>query len=157
MNGVFRLHPPRGRLQQKCPAIERDRAVELVERDRVKGALPARSSFPPACLPRRSIGNVGRRRSDGAVPHWRSEMTGKVSGMLKALIEIRDEQRRVREAQQQTNERIDALERTVATELRSVGAVLIDVRDLLRDRLDVRDQVHDHEHRIAALERRPAR
>lgn len=84
-------------------------------------------------------------------------MTGKVSGMLKALIEIRDEQRRVREAQQQTNERIDALERTVATELRSVGAVLIDVRDLLRDRLDVRDQVHDHEHRIAALERRPAR
>ncbi len=67
-------------------------------------------------------------------------MSGKVSNTLTVLIEIRDRQ--------------DSLENTVMTEMRAVAAVLQDVRDLLRDRLDVRDTVVDHERRIAALERR---
>jgi len=67
-------------------------------------------------------------------------MSGKVSNTLKVLMEIRDRQ--------------DSLEHTVVTEMRAVAAVLHDVRDILRDRLDVRDTVVDHERRIAALERR---
>ena len=74
-------------------------------------------------------------------------MTGKVSNTLRALNELRDEQAR-------TGARIEQLEQVVSSELRAVAAVLIDVRDLLRDRLDVRDEFRDHERRIAALERR---
>lgn len=73
-------------------------------------------------------------------------MPAKVSPTLRVLFELRDEQRR-------TNARLDALESSLAGELRSVGSVLVDVRDLLRDRLDVRDRVEDHERRIASLER----
>lgn len=73
-------------------------------------------------------------------------MPAKVSPTLRALLELRDEQRR-------TNARLDALESSLAGELRAVGSVLVDVRDLLRDRLDVRDRVEDHERRIASLER----
>jgi hypothetical protein len=74
-------------------------------------------------------------------------MSGKVTGTLKALLEIREEQRRMREE-------LTELKGSVVGELQGVTAVLVDVRDLLRDRLDLRDEVRDHERRIAALERR---
>ncbi|MFO0713323.1 MAG: hypothetical protein U0353_25940 [Sandaracinus sp.] len=74
-------------------------------------------------------------------------MSGKVSSTLRVLMQIRDEQAAMRA-------RMDALESTVTLEMRAVASVLVDVRDLLRDRLDVRDTVRDHEQRIAALERR---
>ena len=90
---------------------------------------------------------------------------------LKVLNEIRDEQRRMRQdivglradvaglrdEMAGVPARVDHLEGALTTELRAVGAVLVDVRDLLRDRLDVRDTVNDHERRIRALERRPRR
>lgn len=55
-------------------------------------------------------------------------MPAKVSPTLRVLFELRDGQRR-------TNERLDALESSLAGELRAVGAVLVDVRELLRERL----------------------
>ncbi len=88
-------------------------------------------------------------------------MAGKVSPTLRVLHELRDGQRGLERAQAETNERlerltsrVDSLEVTVARELRAVATVLIDVRDLLRDRLDIRDRVENHEQRIASLERR---
>ena len=74
-------------------------------------------------------------------------MSGKVSTTLKVLGELRAEQAR-------TRDEVERLREVVATELRAVAAVMIDVRDMLRDRLDVRDEGRDHERRIAALERR---
>ncbi len=74
-------------------------------------------------------------------------MSGKVSNTLKVLMEIRDRQDSLEAS-------VASLEQTVTTEMRAVAAVLLDVRDILRDRLDVRDTVVDHERRIAALERR---
>ena len=69
----------------------------------------------------------------------------KVSQTLKALNEIRTEMGAVRD-------RLDALEASLAGELRAVGAVMGQVRDLLADRLDQRDRIEDHEIRIRKLE-----
>jgi hypothetical protein len=90
-------------------------------------------------------------------------MPGKVSPTLRALLEIRDE---LREHRRLTDERFAELTGRVArletgvtahatrvsTELVEVTAVMKDVRELLRERLDLRDRVEDHEQRIAALE-----
>lgn len=61
-------------------------------------------------------------------------MSGKVTGTLKALLEIREEQRRMREELTE----LKGIEERVVGELQGVSAVLVDVRDLLRDRLDLR-------------------
>ena len=74
-------------------------------------------------------------------------MTAKVNRTLQVLTEIRDEQRR-------TRERLETLETTVATEMNATAMVLRDIHGLLRDRLDQRDRVDDHERRIQRLERR---
>lgn len=91
-------------------------------------------------------------------------MTGKVSTTLKVLNELRDEQRRVRaemghvrEEVAHVRDEVVQLGQVVTTELRAVAGVMVDVRELLRERLDLRDDVRDHERRIAALERRPRR
>jgi phage shock protein A len=66
---------------------------------------------------------------------------------------------------EQTNDRLErhieetrrgfaSLETRLASELVAVGKTLGEVRDLLRDRLDQRDRLDDHEQRIYALERR---
>lgn len=95
-------------------------------------------------------------------------MSGKVSSTLKALHEMRQEQQRMREQLAEMHGTVMALgenmvalgERTheqavrLATEVHDVNATLVDVRELLRARLDLRDEVRDHERRIAALERR---
>jgi hypothetical protein len=73
-------------------------------------------------------------------------MAEKVSRTLQVLIEMRDEMRK-------TNERIDHLETTMAEQFTGVAAVLRDMHVLLRDRLDQRDRVDDHERRITQLER----
>jgi hypothetical protein len=59
-----------------------------------------------------------------------------------------------------TSTRVERVERRqresevrLATEIVAVAQAVIEVRDLLRDRLDVRERVDDHERRIAALER----
>lgn len=69
----------------------------------------------------------------------------KVSQTLKALNEIRKEVGAF-------GARLDSLEESLAGELRAVGAVMAQVRDLLADRLDQRDRIEDHEHRIRKLE-----
>ena len=81
----------------------------------------------------------------------------KISSTLKALLELREEQRKMHEEQillrEQVIGRIDSLETTFSREMRAVTGVLVDVRELLRDGL-VRDQIADHERRLTALERR---
>lgn len=59
-----------------------------------------------------------------------------------------------------TNGRLDGLERRrteselrVATELVALSGAVRDVKDLLRERLDDRDRIDDHEKRLQALER----
>ena len=74
-------------------------------------------------------------------------MPPRVSQTLRALLELRKDHERLRSEVVQMRE-------DVTHELRGVSAVLVDVRDLLRDRLDVRDQVVDHERRLTALEKR---
>jgi len=85
----------------------------------------------------------------------------KVSPTLLVLREIRDQLK-------ETNTRLDAVERgldaverrqtdtetRLASELVAVAKAVGEVRDVLRDRLEVRDRVEDHERRIAALEHR---
>lgn len=80
---------------------------------------------------------------------------------MVVLREIRDELKGTNERLDRVEQGVGALERRqtesevrLASELVSVGKTIGEVRDLLRDRLDVRDRVDDHEHRIAALERR---
>jgi hypothetical protein len=74
-------------------------------------------------------------------------MPGKVSPTLRALLEIRDRIGGL-------DTRLATVEGVLATDLVQIVAALHEVRDLLRDRLDLRDQVVDHEHRISALEAR---
>jgi hypothetical protein len=91
---------------------------------------------------------------------------------IEILKDIRDESRK-------TNERVDALERTLereggalrsemkqrrgearetevrlATELVAVAGAVREVRDLLREDRVLRDRVDDHERRIVAMEHR---
>jgi hypothetical protein len=98
-------------------------------------------------------------------------MPAKVSATLKVLHEIRDEirgvkaevadvRREVADVRRVSDERFDWIVRRtadveirIASELSTVGSALVEVKDLLRDRLDVRDKVEDHERRIALLER----
>jgi hypothetical protein len=83
---------------------------------------------------------------------------------IEILKDIRDETRK-------TNERVDALERTVvkeigsvrgearqtevrlATELVAVAGAVREVRDLLREDRALLQRVDDHERRITAMER----
>jgi len=81
-------------------------------------------------------------------------MPAKVSQTLRALLEIRDEQRRSRADHERLRGEVVQMRDEVTHELRGVSAVLVDVRDLLRERLDLRDQVGDHERRLTALEKR---
>ncbi len=81
-------------------------------------------------------------------------MPAKVSRTLRALLEIRDEQRRSRAGHERLRGEVVQMRDEVTHELRGVSAVLVDVRDLLRERLDLRDQVGDHERRLTALEKR---
>lgn len=89
----------------------------------------------------------------------------KISNTLQALLELREEQRKMREEQRMIRQeqvllrehvigRLESMETTFSREIRGVAGVLVDVRELLRDRLDLRDQVGDHERRLTALERR---
>ncbi len=84
----------------------------------------------------------------------------KVDRTLQALHEIRD-------AVKTTNARLDAAievlghrindsEIRLATEMVAVVRAVDGVRDVLRERLDDRERVEDHERRIAQLERRRA-
>jgi hypothetical protein len=88
----------------------------------------------------------------------------------EVLVQIRDELHRTREqlsgglhelgdALQETNDRLDRLERRqtedalrLATELVAVASAVGEVRDLLRDQRIERDRLEDHERRIAKLE-----
>jgi hypothetical protein len=71
---------------------------------------------------------------------------------------------RVEERQATSDQRLEATqsrlveaEIRLATELVMVSKTMGEVRDLLRDRLDQRDRVDDHEKRLHALEHKPAR
>jgi chromosome segregation ATPase len=95
-------------------------------------------------------------------------MPPKVSRTLQVLIEMREEQRHMRkdiaelrhgltEVRDEVGEVRDGLAQlttVVTTELGATAAILRDIRTLLRDRLDLRDRVDDHEGRIRKLERR---
>ena len=86
---------------------------------------------------------------------------------LKVLTEIRDEARvsnkrlaRLEKGQTETNQSLGRLERRqtetelrLATELVAVVQAVNSVRELMGERLDVRDKVADHERRILELER----
>jgi uncharacterized coiled-coil DUF342 family protein len=91
-------------------------------------------------------------------------MVPKVSNTLRALHEIRDEVKELRgevkELRDDVNDRVGSLEQRqteteirLSTELGAVTRTLVEVRDLLRDRLDDRHRVDEHERRIQALER----
>ncbi len=91
---------------------------------------------------------------------------GKVSPTLRVLREIRDELREHRGILREHGEilrehggRFERLEKgqvemetRLASELTAVAGAMREIRDLLRDRLDDRDRVDDHEKRIRALE-----
>lgn len=86
----------------------------------------------------------------------------KVNPMLRVLTEIRDEVRGNGEALRetnarvaQTNDRVDRLAEgqvRLATEVVEVAKAIHTVRDLLRERLDDRDRLEQHEARIRSLE-----
>lgn len=88
-------------------------------------------------------------------------MAGKVNHTLVALREIREEigavrtdlRQEIAELREHTDARLVSLETRIATELIAVGGTLREVRDLLRESLDHRARLDDHEHRIGALER----
>ena len=71
----------------------------------------------------------------------------KISPTLRVLMEIRDRVSRLEQRQDRSEERI-------AGELGAVTAAILQVRDLLRERLDDHLRVEDHERRITALEGR---
>ena len=78
---------------------------------------------------------------------------------VRVLEQIRDELER----KFQSQGKVDVLARRqtetevrLSTELVAVTSAVNGVRDLLRDRLDQRDRVDDHERRLMALERRSA-
>jgi hypothetical protein len=88
-------------------------------------------------------------------------VSAKVSTTLKVLTEVREEQRLMREEQRMLREEQRLvrdeqrlLREAFEREMRAVAAVLTDVRELLKERLDLRDDMRDHERRISALERR---
>ena len=86
---------------------------------------------------------------------------------LQVLTEIRDEARksndrleRLEKGQTETNESLGRLERRqtdteirLATEIVAVVQADNSVKELIGERLDVRDKVADHERRILELER----
>jgi hypothetical protein len=83
----------------------------------------------------------------------------KTDPTLLVLREIRDQLKGTNERLDGVTARLDAVEKRqnesetrLATELVGVARAVIEVRDLLRDRLDLRDRLEDHERRIAALE-----
>lgn len=97
-------------------------------------------------------------------------MAKQVDVTVRVLEQIRDEvvglRAEVRETNtriEETNAKVDVLARRqtetevrLSTELVAVTSAVNGVRDLLRDRLDQRDRVDDHERRLMALERRSA-
>ncbi|HEY3235486.1 MAG TPA: hypothetical protein VGJ84_12285 [Polyangiaceae bacterium] len=92
----------------------------------------------------------------------------KISPTLRVLQEIRDELRQHGELLREHGEllrehggRLEAIERRqtetevrIATELTAVAGAVQEVRDLLRERLDDRTRVDDHEARLRVLERK---
>ena len=88
-------------------------------------------------------------------------MARKPDATLVVLREIRDELKAANARLESVEQRVLGLDRRqletetrLASELIGVAKAVGEVRDLLRDRLDVRDRVEDHERRIAALEHR---
>ncbi len=80
-----------------------------------------------------------------------------IRGVREDLVSVRDE---LRSEIRGTNLRLDTLERRqvetetrLASELVGVAHVMGEVRDLLRDRLDLRDDVRDLDRRVTALEK----
>lgn len=84
---------------------------------------------------------------------------------LEVLKDIREELRTTRETLhadlRDTTDRLDRLERRqteseirISTEIVNVASAIFEVRDLLRD--TVSTQLHDHERRITALEKKKA-
>jgi chromosome segregation ATPase len=88
-------------------------------------------------------------------------MPPKTNPTLVVLREIRDELKGTNARLDRVEQRVEALEHRqaesevrLASELVAVGKAIGEVRDLLRDRLDLRDRVEEHERRIVSLERR---
>jgi len=89
---------------------------------------------------------------------------------VRILEQIRDEIRVTNERLAGTNTRVDGVvqrmdrmekrqiesEMRLSTELTAVVGAVNGVRDLLRERLDDRDRLDDHERRLRMLERGPA-
>ena len=53
-----------------------------------------------------------------------------------------------------TNNRLDSVETHLSTEITALAHAVGDVRDLLRDRFNLRDDVRDLDRRVTLLERR---
>lgn len=75
--------------------------------------------------------------------------------------EMRDTRTALSERIDQTNEKVDALARRqadteirLATELVAVSQAVAGVREVIREKLDDRQRVDDHERRLALLERK---
>ncbi len=73
---------------------------------------------------------------------------------LAVLREIRDEVRKTNDRLEQFDRRQTETEVRLATELLAVSSAVHEVGDLLRNSLNVRAKVEEHETRIAALERK---
>lgn len=75
--------------------------------------------------------------------------------------ELRETRTALSDRIDQTNEKVDALTRLhteteirLATELIAVSQAVTSVREVLREKLDDRPRIEDHERRLAALERK---
>ena len=111
----------------------------------------------------------------GESARYACRVPGKVSPTLHVLREIRDELKGTNQRLDRVEARVAGVEERVggvegsigslerrhaetevrlATELVAVARAVTEVRDLLRDRLDDRDRVDDHEQRLRAIEQR---
>lgn len=82
-------------------------------------------------------------------------------GVVGLRGEVRETRTALGDRIDQTNERLDTLARRqieteirLATELVAVSHAVTSVREVIREKLDDRARVDDHEHRLAMLERR---
>lgn len=104
----------------------------------------------------------GRKPPADDVPALTLEvLRGLRADMRDGLAAVRSEIAQTNLRLDKTNERLDRLERRQAeteirlsTEIVALAQAVGDVRTLLQTRLEVRDKVVDHEHRLSAVEKK---
>jgi hypothetical protein len=91
------------------------------------------------------------RTTNVRIDDLRDEVRGSVGGLRD---EVRNTNLRIDALRDETARRSTESETRVSTELVAVASAVREVRDLLRDDRQFRDQVTDHERRLSAIENR---